>query len=49
MAHLAGKIHCLDRQSLDRVNSAIMLGVVGGGLVACIIGAAVYDIGRWFW
>jgi hypothetical protein len=45
MAHLAEKIH-VDRDTLDRVESAIMLSLVGGGLAACAIGAVIYDIGR---
>jgi len=47
MAHFADKAH-FDKQTLARVNSAVMLGLVGGGLVACAIGAVVFDIGRWF-
>lgn len=48
-AHLisAHKLH-FDKQTLDRVESAIMLGLVGGGLAACVIGAVVYDLGRVF-
>jgi hypothetical protein len=46
MAHLVGKTHFVDKQSLDRVNSIIMLSVIGSGLAACVIGAAIYDIGR---
>jgi hypothetical protein len=37
-----------DRNTLDRVESAIMLGLVGSGLAACAIGAVIYDLGRWF-
>jgi hypothetical protein len=48
MLHLAGKIHFVDRQSLDRVNSFIMLALIGSGLAACVIGAALFDFGRWF-
>jgi hypothetical protein len=48
MIHLAGKSHFVGKQSLDRVNSAIMLVLVGSGLAACVIGASIYDIGRWF-
>ncbi len=48
MAHLVGKPHFVDKRFLGRVNSAIMLGVIGSGLAACIIGAAIYDVGRWF-
>jgi|HubBroStandDraft_6_1064221.scaffolds.fasta_scaffold290851_2 hypothetical protein len=47
MAHFAGKAH-VDKATLGRVNSAIMLGLIGSGLVACAVGAIVYDFGRWF-
>jgi hypothetical protein len=43
-----GKTHLFDRRMLGRLNSAIMLGLVGSGLAACAIGAFVYDVGRWF-
>ena len=46
MAHLVDKAHLFDK--LDRVESAIVLGVVGTGLLACALGAIVYDIGRLF-
>jgi hypothetical protein len=45
MAHLAEKAH-FDKQTLARVNSAIMLGLIGGGLAVCALGAFVYDVGR---
>ena len=45
MAHFADKAH-LDRDTLARLNSALMLGLVGSGLAACVIGASIYDIGR---
>jgi hypothetical protein len=45
---VVGKNHLVDKQSLDRVNSAIMLGLIGSGLAACVIGASIYDVGRWF-
>jgi len=47
MAHCLGKTH-LDRHVLARVNSAIMLGLVGSGLAACALGAFAYDVGRLF-
>lgn len=47
MAHCLGKAH-LDRHVLARVNTAIMLGLVGSGLAACALGAFVYDVGRLF-
>jgi hypothetical protein len=46
--HLVDKVHLIDRQTLDRVESAILLGLIGTGLAACAFGAIVYDVGRWF-
>jgi hypothetical protein len=46
MAHLADKAHLLD--TLERVNGAIVLGLIGTGLTACAFGAIVYDVGRLF-
>jgi hypothetical protein len=45
MAHLADKTH-FDRHTLARVNSAIMLGLIGGGLLVCVLGAVIYDFSR---
>jgi hypothetical protein len=47
MAHLVDKVH-LDRHTLARVNTVLMLGVIGTGLAACVFGAVVYDVGRLF-
>ena len=47
MAHLADKTY-FDRHTLARVNSAVMLGLIGGGLLVCVLGAAVYDLNRLF-
>lgn len=52
MAHLADKIHFdwyhFNRHKLARVNSAVMLGAIGGGLAFCVLGAAIYDLERLF-
>jgi hypothetical protein len=48
MGCIFGKMHFFDRHMLARLNTAIMLGLVGSGLAACAIGAFVYDVGRWF-
>jgi hypothetical protein len=45
MAHFADHLH-VDWQKLDRLESAMLLSVIGGGLALCVLGAAVYDIGR---
>jgi hypothetical protein len=47
MAHLADKAH-VDRRTLARVNSAILLGLIGGGLAVCVLGALIYDVGHLF-
>jgi hypothetical protein len=47
MAHFANKLH-VDKQKVDRVESAVLLSLIGGGLALCVLGAAVYDIGRAF-
>ena len=47
MAHPVDKAH-LDKHTLARVNTALMLGLIGTGLVACAFGAIVYDVGRLF-
>jgi hypothetical protein len=48
MAHFAGldfdKVHFV--KALDRVESALVLSLIGGGLLACALGAVVYDLGR---
>jgi hypothetical protein len=37
-----------NKGTLDRVESAIVLGLVGSGLAACAMGALIYDLGRLF-
>jgi hypothetical protein len=38
--------HILEKQTLLRANTAVMLSLVWGGLALCALGAVVYDIGR---
>ena len=47
MAHFADKLH-VDKQKIDRVESAVLLSLIGSGLGLSVLGAAVYDIGRAF-
>jgi len=47
MAHFADKLH-IDKHKIDRVESAVLLSLIGGGMAICVLGAAVYDIGRVF-
>jgi len=46
MAHCVDKIHSAGKDTLDRVESAIVIGLIGSGLAACVIGASVYDVWR---
>jgi hypothetical protein len=48
MAHILHKVHFFDRRMIARLNTAIVFGPVLGGLAACMLGAIVYDAGRWF-
>jgi len=38
--------HRVEKQTLLRANTALLLTFVGGGLAACAVGAIIYDIGR---
>ena len=38
--------HLMEKGTLLRANSALLLALVGGGLVACAVGAVIYDVGR---
>jgi hypothetical protein len=48
MVHLAGKIPHLGTAALARIQSAVIFGTIGSGLLACALGSIVYDIGRAF-
>ena len=45
MVQLAEKAH-LDKATVARVNSALMLGLIGSGLAACAFGSIIFDFGR---
>jgi hypothetical protein len=47
MAQLADKHFQTDRHLVERANRALLLTLVAGGLIACALGAAVVDVGRW--
>jgi hypothetical protein len=46
MAHFAGKL--IDKQKIDRAETAMLITLIGGGLTLCVPSATVYDIGRAF-
>jgi hypothetical protein len=45
MAHLAEKAH-LDTSTLTRIQSAVIFGSIGSGLIACALGSFIFDVGR---
>jgi hypothetical protein len=47
MTHFADKLH-IDKQKIERVESVVLLSLIGCGLAFCVLGAAVFDIGRMF-
>jgi hypothetical protein len=40
--------HLVEKETLLRANSAMLLTLIGGGLVVCALGAVIFDIGRMF-
>ena len=45
MAHLADRAH-LDSRTLTRIQSAVIFGSFGSGLLACALGSFIFDLGR---
>jgi len=45
MVRFADKLY-FDKQKIDGVESAVLLTIIVGGLALCVLGAAIYDIGR---
>jgi len=43
LAHFADKAH-FDKAHLERLNRAVVLGLIGFGLLACVLGAVGYDL-----
>jgi hypothetical protein len=42
-AHLAHKVH-LNGPALTRIQSAVIFGSIGSGLLACALGAFIFDM-----
>jgi hypothetical protein len=40
--------HLVDKEFLERANSILLLGILWGGLAACVIAATLFDIVWWF-
>jgi hypothetical protein len=47
VAHLIDKVH-VDSRTLTRIQSAVIFGSIGSGLLACALGAFIFDVGRAF-
>jgi hypothetical protein len=47
VAHLADKVH-VDRNTLTAIQSAVIFGSIGSGLLACAVGSFIFDLGRAF-
>ncbi len=45
IAHLADMAH-LDTRTVARIQSAVIFGSISSGLLACALGAFIYDVGR---
>jgi hypothetical protein len=45
MAHFADRLH-VDSGTLTRIQSAVIVGSIGSGLLACALGAFIFDLGR---
>jgi hypothetical protein len=43
----AAMAHLVDKQFVQRANTAVLLSILWGGLAACAIGAMIYDIAYW--
>jgi hypothetical protein len=40
--------HPVAKRLLARANSALLLGLICGGLALCVFGAIAFDLSRWF-
>lgn len=48
MAHHLVHFAHLDRAALARLNSAVVIGLIGAGLAICALGAIAFDVVRLF-
>jgi hypothetical protein len=40
--------HLIDKHLVERANTALLLGSLGGAQGTCVLGALAYDIRSWF-
>jgi hypothetical protein len=45
MAYFVDRIH-FESGTLTRIQSAVIFGSIGSGLLACALGAFIFDLGR---
>jgi hypothetical protein len=45
VADLVDKLH-VDSGTLTRIESAVIIASIGSGLLACALGAFIFDLGR---
>jgi uncharacterized membrane protein len=47
VTHLVDRVH-VDSATLTRIQSAVIFGSIGSGLLACALGSFIFDVGRAF-
>ena len=40
--------HLIDKNLVERANTALLLGILWAALAICVLGALAYDITYWF-
>lgn len=40
--------HLVDRHTVERANTVLLLSVLWGAFGACVVAALIYDISYWF-
>jgi hypothetical protein len=40
--------HLIDKNLVERANTALLLGILWAALAICVLGALAYDIAYWF-
>jgi hypothetical protein len=40
--------HLIDKQLVERANTALLLGILWAALAICVLAALAYDIRYWF-
>jgi hypothetical protein len=40
--------HLIDKNLVERANTALLLGILSAALAICVLGALAYDIRYWF-